>query len=572
MIIQNKASNHNHSNYEDNKNHFFSKINFKFVQSSKIKIMLIFRRIIFIFLLNSTIVAHLFACTNLIVTKGASTDGSVFMVYTNDGEWLYKLDKTPAKKHGKRDSIEFYSGRNKVKGKVSQMGYTYGIIGFQMNEYQVSIGETTFTGREELWNHSKFLEYWHLIRLALERAKTAREAILVITGLVEEYGYGSEGESFSIIDPNEAWLLEMVGTGTGGEGAIWVACKIPDGYVCAHANMARIGEFPLNDPENCMYSDNVFSFAIEKGWYDANAGKPFRFNEIYNPITPERLKYCETRVWSLFHRISPSLELSSDYHRGVAGAKRYPLWIKPDQKLDLHTIFTLMRDHYEGTPFDMTEGLDAGPFGCPNRWRPLDWENEGVKYSWERPISTYNTAFSFVAQARSFLPDEIGGLIWFGVDDTYFTCYVPYYACIKKVKGPFAKGDINKFSFESAWWVFNLVSNYANLKYSYMIKDIQEVQNELEGKFIEGQNEMEKKALGKKAKKRPKYLGKYSRKQAKLVHEKWTDLAFHLITKFNDGYVKDEKGRINEVGYPEDYYQQLNRVEKDKFKIPVWTK
>ena len=532
--------------------------------------MSILRKIIFLFILSVTTFYQSFACTNLIVTKGATKDGSVFMAYTNDGEWLYKLSKTKAKKHGKRDSIEFNSGRNNVKGKIKQLPNTYAVLGFQMNEFQVSIGETTFTGREELWNHSKFLEYWHLMQLALERSKSAREAVLVITTIVEEYGYGSEGESFSIIDPNEAWLLEMVGTGNGGEGAIWVACRIPDGYICAHANMARIGEFPLNDPENCLYSDNVFSYAIEKGWYDANAGNPFCFNEIYNPTNPERLKYCESRVWSLFRRISPSLELSSDYHRGVYGANRYPLWIKPDEKLSLQNIIDLLRDHYEGTPFDMTKGIDAGPFGNPNRWRPLGWEIDSLKYSWERPISTSNTAFSFIAQARSFLPNEIGGLIWFGVDDTYFTCYVPHYACMNKVKGPFANGDINAFSLESAWWVFNLVSNYANIKYAYMIKDIQAVQTEMESYLMHNQLVIEAKLKDKSARKVSRYLTRYSNKQAGFAHARWLGLAFELVTKYNDGYVKDDG--IQSVGYPAEYYQEVNKIEKNKFKIPIWQK
>ncbi len=276
-----------------------------------------------------------FPCTNLLVTKGASADGSAFLVYTNDGEWLYQLTNKAAADHQPGDSLEFPAGKNGKPGKISQVPHTFAVIGFQMNEHQLAVGETTFTGREELWNHSKYLQYWHLMSLALERAKTAREAILVITSLVEEYGYGSEGESFSLVDPNEAWILEMVGTGDGGEGAIWVAVKIPDGNIAAHANMARIGEFPLNDPENCLYSKNAISFAIEKGYFKPESGEPFRFNEVYNPHSPDRLKYCESRVWSLFRRAAPSLELSSDYHRGVEGAERYPLWIKPDKKIAL---------------------------------------------------------------------------------------------------------------------------------------------------------------------------------------------------------------------------------------------
>jgi len=431
---------------------------------------------------------YLPACTNIIITKGASADGSVMLAYTNDGEWLYRLSLTPGKMHAPGDSIRFSSSRNKTAGSIAQPSVTYSVVGFQMNEHQVAIGETTFTGREELWNRSGFVEYWHLMQLALERATTAREAIGVMTGIVEQYGYGSEGESFSIIDPHEAWILEMIGTGTGGEGAIWVAVKIPDGYISAHANMARIGEFPLDDPENCLYSENVISFAIEKGYFDPDAGNPFCFNEVYNPPSPDRLKYCETRVWSIFRRAAPQLNLSPDYHRGVEQAERYPLWIKPDAKLSLSDMFSLLRDHYEGTPYDMTKGIDAGPYGNPNRHRPLFWEEENVKYSWERPISTFNTAFSYVAQARSWLPPDIGGIAWFGVDDTWFTCYFPVFTGVDSLPAPFTTGNINKFSWDSAWWVFNFVSNYANLRFSDMIDDIIAVQTELETDLIAGQD------------------------------------------------------------------------------------
>lgn len=510
-----------------------------------------------------------FSCTNLLVTKGASADGSTFLVYTNDGEWLYRLDRTPAADHKPGDSLEFRSRYGTV-GKIAQAPHTYALIGFQMNEYQVAIGETTFTGREELWNKSKYLEYWHFMRLALQRAKTAREAVEVITSLAEKYGYGSEGESFSVIDPNEAWILEMIGTGDGGEGAIWVAVKIPDGYISAHANMARIGEFPLDDPENCLYSENVISFAVEKGYYDPQSGKPFRFNEVYNPASPERLKYCETRVWRLFSRAAPSRDFSSDYHRGVKDAKRYPLWIKPDRKISLPDMMDLVRDHYEGTPFDMTQGVEAGPYGSPNRWRPLNWEIDSTMYSWERPISTYNTAFSYIAQCRSWLPDEVGGIAWFGVDDTYFTCYVPIFCNNTSVPEPFTKGDIRKFSRESAWWAFNFVSNFANLRYSDMIVDIQKVQGELENKFISQQDSIAEKALELEVEKRIEMLSEYSNKRGELAHNEWLSLGEFLITKYNDGYIKNEKGRPEENGYPEKWHRKMINIDQEKFKIPVW--
>lgn len=506
------------------------------------------------------------ACTNFIVTKGASKDSSTMLVYTNDGEWLYRLYLTEASDHPEGDSIEF-TNRYGVMGKIAQVSHTYAVVGFHMNEFQVAVGETTFVGREELWNKSKYLEYWHLMQLALERAKTAREAVLVMTSLAGEYGYGSEGESFSIIDPDEAWLLEMVGTGDGGEGAVWVAIKIPDGSISAHANMARIGTFPLDDPENCLYSSNIISFATQKGYYDPSSGVPFHFNEVYNPPSPDRLKYCETRVWRLFSRSAPSLDLSPDYHRGVPETERYPIWIKPDKKLSLEDVISLVRDHYEGTPYDMTRGPDAGPFGNPNRWRPLAWEVNGQSYSWERPISTYNTAFSMIAQCRSWLPNPLGGILWFGVDDTYFTCYVPIYCGINKVPDPFATGDINKFSWDSMWWVFNLVSNVANIRYSDMVQDIQPVQQELEHAFLSEQDSLDANLAMLDDTSLKEILTDYSIMKSKQVHEKWISLAEHLFTKYNDGYIKNSSGTIRETGYPTDWYNHIIENDPEKFRI-----
>jgi dipeptidase len=526
---------------------------------------------IFLFLFAILSPLLLFPCTNLIVTKGASTDGSAFLVYTNDGEWLYQLSNKPAEDHKPGDSISYRSGRNGVEGKIHQVAHTYAVIGFQMNEHQLAVAETTFTGREELWNHSKYLQYWHLMSLALERARTAREAIEVITSIVEQYGYGSEGESFSLVDPNEAWILEMIGTGDGGEGAIWVARKIPDGMISAHANMARIGAFPLDDPENCLYSENVISFAVEKGYYDPKSGEPFLFNEVYNPSSPDRLKYCESRVWSLFRRAAPSEEFSPDYHRGVQGAERYPLWIQPDKKLDLQDVMDLVRDHYEGTELDRTKGMDAGAFGTPNRWRPLYWDDdEGKRYSWERPISSYNTCFSYIGQMRSWLPDDVGGICWFGVDDTYFTCYVPIFVGNTSVPEPFTIGDINKYSRESMWWAFNFVSNFANLKYAYMIRDIQKVQHELEREMIRQQDSIVGVVKNLSKAERVEMLTTFSNNSGSKVHKRWLELGDHLIVKYNDGYVKGENGSINEVGYPDAWKDEINQLNPQKFKIPDW--
>lgn len=511
-------------------------------------------------------------CSSFLVTKGASKDGAVMITYTCDGEFLPVLEYLPAQDHKPDEYIEIKGRDGKLRGKVKQFPHTYAVVGL-MNEHQLAIGETTFGGRKELRNPDGLLHYFFLMKLALQRAKTAREAIKVMTNLVEEYGYASTGESFSIADTNEAWIMEMIGPGPGGKGAHWVALRIPDGYISAHANMSRIGEFPLNDPENCMYSKNVISFAEEKGYYDPKSGKPFSFRYAYDPPQPSSLRTCAARVWSMFRRSAPSQNLSPDFQRGVKGAKPYPLWIKPDKKLSLQDVMAIMRDHYEGTEFDMTKGVDAGPFGSPNRWRDLTWEVDGIKYSWERPISTQQTGFSFISQSRNWLPDAIGGVYWYGVDDTYTTCYVPLYCCINDLPKSFTVGDLQKFSWDSAWWVFNFVANIANLKYSYMIKDIQKVQIALEGNFIALQPIIEKTAL-ELSKSDPKltarFLTDYSVSHGELVVKRWIELGEYLLTKYNDGYVKDEKGRPRAVGYPSEWLKEVLKSKSDKLKLPKW--
>ena len=328
-----------------------------------------------------------------------------------------------------------------------------------MNEHQLAIGETTFDGRAELENPEGLLSYWDLIDLALQRAKTAREAIVVMTDLVAQYGYNSTGETFSIGDTKEAWIMEMIGMGPGRKGAVWVAVKVPDGYIACHANKARISQFPLSNTQECVYSGNVMSFAAEKGYFNPNAGAIFSFCDTYCPATPSNKRFADTRVWSIFRRAAPSQNFSPDYHRGIESAKPYPLWIKPDKKLGTAEVFALMRDHYEGTPYDMTKGVDAGPYGSPLRCRPLEWSESGVTsdsagdslaiYGWERAISTQQTGFSFVSQSRGWLPDPVGGVFWYGLDDTYTSCYTPLYCSINKVPESFAVGTLQKFTWES---------------------------------------------------------------------------------------------------------------------------
>ncbi len=513
------------------------------------------------------------ACTNLLVTKGASTDGSVMITYTCDGEFHPHLEYTPAADYQPGDSFAIESWGGEVKGYVKQVEHTYAVVSL-MNEHQLAISETTFGGREELQDEEGLLGYWDLMFLALQRTKTARGAIEVMVELVEEYGYRSTGESISFADTEEAWILEIIGMGTGNKGAVWVAVKVPDGYISAHANKARIGEFPTDDPESCFYSENVKSFAIEKGYYDPDSGQPFRFCEAFDPATPKNRRYADARVWSIFRRAAPAQDFSPDYHRAVEGSEPYPLWIKPDDKISLEDVFALMRDHYEGTPYDMTEGIDAGPYGTPNRWRPMHWtvgEDTTTEYAWERPISTQQTGFSYVSQSRGWLPDPIGGVYWYGVDDTWMTCYTPLYCGLEAVPHSFTVGSLQKFSWESAWWVFNFVSNFANLKYSFMEPDILAVQKDIEGDYLAMQPVVEKAAMAlyeSDPELMISFLTDYCVVHGESMVKQWRELGEYLIMKYNDGYVKDENGRPREKGYPEGWRGKVLTERPEQFKLP----
>jgi len=517
--------------------------------------------ILFAIFMNS-----LFSCTNYIVTKGASKDGSAFLAYTIDApNHIFHLYKKAAQDHNTNEKLSFVS-RNGISGEIDKIEHTYATLGFHINEYQLAIGETTFGGRRELMNKDKFLEYWHLLALVLERAKSAREGITILTDLVEKYGYASEGETFSLVDPNEAWIVEMSGEGNGG--VVWVAVKIPDGYVCPHSNMSIIDTFPLNDPEKCMYSDNVISFAIEKGYYNPETGKPFSFREAYCPVKTQKLIFSTTRTWRLLSQSAPSLNLSADYCRGKSSAEPYPAWIKPDNKVTLKDVLNIMRDHYEGLDFDLCKGIDAGAYGNPHYDGPPIFMVDSVKYFRERPISVNYTAVFLVSQCRSFLTDEIGGVLWYGTDNSYFTCNPPLYCGISEVPECFKIGDVNKFSWNSAWWVFNFVSNYANIKYSYMVKDIQCLQSELEDKFIAQQDSVEciaMKLLKDDRTKGVDFLTDYSSNCTKNVMEKWTELAYNLIINYNDGYVPLENGKRKRKGYSDEWKRKIieSDIEKD---------
>ena len=509
------------------------------------------------------------ACTNLLVTKGASADGSVIITYTCDGRFHPRLRHRPAADHEPGSWFEIKDWSGEVRGAIPQVEHTYGYVGL-MNEHQLAISETTTTGREELQNPDGLLHYWDLMQLALMRARTAREAIEVMTSLVAEHGYRSTAESFSIADPNEAWLMEMVGTGPGGDGAVWVAMRIPEGYISAYANAPRIGQLPPYDPDSCVYSDNVVSFAVQQGYHDPASGEPFDFARAYDAPSQLSRRYTATRVWSLFRRAAPSLDLDPEFHRGSSDAEPYPLWIKPDHKLTLADVMALMRDHYEGTPYDMTKGVDAGPFGTPNRWRPMSWEVDGQRHTWERPISTQQTGFSFVSQSRSWLPDAVGGVFWYGLDDTYTSCYVPLYAGINRVPESYTVGTISRFSWDSAWWVFNFVANIANLKYSYMVEDILDVQRELEDRFLAMQPVVEQAAVA-LADADPalmtEYLTQYSVGQADEVVRRWKELGEHLLTKYNDGYVAGDGEDSAERGYPQEWLNLVVSERPEQFRL-----
>jgi len=536
------------------------------------KIILTIPGIMF-WLLSTNFVTH--ACTNFLFSKGSTSDGSTMITYAADSHEMYgELYFTPAADHLPGAMLDIYEwDTGKFLGQIEQVAHTYSVVG-NMNEHQVSIGETTWGGRKELKDSGAIMDYGSLMYIALQRARTAREAITVMTDLVARYGYYSSGESFSIADPNEVWIMEMIGKGPGNKGAVWVARRVPDGYICAHANQARIRQFPLNDPGNCLYAPDVISFAREKGYFRGK-DEQFSFADAYAPLDYGALRFCEARVWSMFRRAAPSLQLSMDYVKGVKGAKPLPLWIKPDHKLSVHDVMELMRDHFEGSDFDMTKDIGAGPFKLPYRWRPLTWQVDSVEYCNERATSTQQTGFSFIAQARHWLPDPIGGVLWFGVDDTYSTVYVPMYCGIQQVPHSYAvgTGSFREFSWESAFWVFNFVANYAYQRYCDMIRDIQKVQRELEGKFLADQTDIETAAL-KLYEQAPQlardYLTNYSVKSGETTVVRWKKLGEFLIYKYLDGNVKDELGRVTHPGYPRTWYRRIVKETGEHFKMKTF--
>lgn len=610
------------------------------------------------------------ACTNFLVTKGASTDGSTFISYAADSHVLFgELYFRPAKDYPAGTLMDIYEwDTGAFLGKIKQVAHTYSVIG-NMNEHQVSIGETTYGGRDELsmGRPGQIVDYGSLMYITLQRAKTAREAIKIMAELLAEYGYASSGESFSVADPNEVWIWEMIGKGgtfkiskakdakailpaniykvfakdvlskgfysqgllneaavaafkkadpniteeniktyiaklaeitdkKWDNGAVWVARLIPDGYVSAHANQARITTFPqsakndwFNKNQTTFHSPDVVSFARERGWYKGE-DKDFSFSDTYAPVGFGGARFCEIRVWSFFKSVNSTMDQYLPYAAGVDiqhGANGYannrmPLWIKPDKKIGAHDMMNFMRDHLEGTEYDMTKDFGAGPYGNPYRWRPLTWEVDGVAYCNERATATQQTGFSFVSQMRSWLPDPIGGIHWFSVDDAASTVYFPMYCGATEVPFGFKEGNgsMMEFTNKAAFWVFNQVSNFAYTRYSAIHPEISEKQQALEEKYISSVAGIDKVAADMYKTDKAKaieFITDYSCQTGDALVQEWREFYGHLFTRFMDGNIKEPAeipagqfytpAKVSQPGYSKEFYKEIVKDTGEKLKV-----
>lgn len=541
------------------------------------------KKIIGLFLVFQLSVPVIFGCTNFLVGKKASTDGSTMISYSADSYNLYgELYHWPAKKYNAGELLKVYEwDTGKYMGEIPQVLQTYNVVG-NMNEYQLAIGETTFTGRRELSDPNGIMDYGSLIYITLQRARNAREAIKIMTDLVKNHGYGSTGESFSIADPNEVWVMELIGKGPDNKGAVWVAVRIPDDCVSAHANQARIQQFPLDDAENCLYSPDVISFAREKGYY-TGSDEDFSFAQAYAPIDFGALRFCEARVWSFFNLVNKDMAEYVSYAKGQT-TDPMPLYIKPDKKLSRRDVQNYMRDHYEDTDLDWRNEFGAGPFNSPYRWSPLTWEVDSVEYCNERPIATQQTGFSFVSQSRAWLPNEIGGILWFGIDDAAQSVYYPIYVGNTTMPEEMAvgNGDLLNFTWESAFWIHNWVSNMVYDRYSDKIVHVQELQNKLEADFETNQDQIEKEALALYETSKPEalaFLNNYTNTSVTQGLQEWKKMGEYMMVKYLDGVVKKEengKFKRNEhgepaspdrPGYSNEHYRKVIEETGDKYKV-----
>ncbi len=526
------------------------------------------------------------ACTNFIVGKKASADGSVICSYNADDYGLFiGLCHYPAGKHEKGSVRKIYDwDTNVYHGQIPEAEVTYNVIG-NINEYQVSIGETTFGGREELVDTTGILDYGSLIYIALQRSKTAREAIKVMTTLTDKYGYCSGGETFTICDPNEAWIMEMIGKGPGRKGTVWVAVRIPDDAICAHANQSRIRTFNQKDKKNVMFSKDCITFAREKGWFSGKDAD-FSFCEAYAYPDFSGRRFCEARVWSFFNHFSTDMERYLPYAEGkVKDAEPMPLWIKPNRKVSVQDIQECMRDHYEGTPFSLDKDPGQGVWNMPYRPTPLTYKVDGKEYFNERPTSTQQTAFSYVAQLRSWLPRQIGGVLWFGNDDGNMVAYTPVYCGNTSQPECYnTKGaDAVTFSMKNAFWVCNWVSNMVYPRYSLMFGSLKSVRDSLETSYFSAQAEIERKAMvlyDENPSLAIDFLTDYSIDKAQQMIDRWRQLGTYLIVKYNDMAIKpDEDGRfirtetglgatVERPGFPENVAREIVKSSGDRYAVP----
>ncbi len=555
------------------------------------------------------------ACTNYLITKGASTDGSTMISYAADSHVLYgELYHWPAATYPIGTMLDVYEwDTGKYMGQIAQALQTYNVIG-NMNENQVAIGETTYGGREELAAQpGAIVDYGSLIYITLQRATSARHAIKIMADLVSEYGYASSGESFSIADKNEVWILEMIGKGEGEKGAVWVALRIPDGYVSGHANQARITTFPqtlkknaissneldkIDEPNiECVYAADVISFARNKGWYTGD-DKDFSFSDTYAPVNFGGARFCEIRVWSMFNKVAGGMDKYWDYVKGDIAhhekfddgranpnhyaTNRMPLWIKPEKKVSPRDMMNFMRDHLENTELDMSQDIGAGPFGLPYRWRPLTWKVDGVDYCNERATATQQTGFSFVTQSRSWLPDAIGGINWWGVDDASGTVYMPMYTSMTQIPVNFevGNGSMMEWSETSGFWIFNQVQNFVYTRYNVMHPEVEKIQDELENGFINMTPAVDAGALAlidKDKEAAIAYLTNYSCGVGADVFNIWKDLYQYLFMKYMDGNIKTKKEvpegyiyvapDVSQPGYSPETYKLIIKQTGDKLKV-----
>lgn len=528
------------------------------------------------------------ACTNFIVGKKASADGSVMCTYNADDYGMFQsLCHYPAARHAKGEMLKIYDWDTGVyHGQIEQALVTYNVIG-NINEHQVTIAETTYGGREEMVDTTGVLDYGSLIYVALQRSRTAREAISVMTGLVEKYGYCSEGETFSICDPNEAWIMEMMGTGPGSKGVVWVALRVPDDAICAHANQSRIGKFDMKDKKNVLYSKNVIKFARKMGWYNGKDAD-FSWKNTYAFPDFSGRRFCEARVWSFFRHFADGFDRYLPWALGTdPNAEDMPLWIRPNRKLSVQDVEACMRDHYEGTALDIANRKVAGGiWNMPYQPTPLTYKVDGKTYFNERPVSTQQTGFTFVSQMRSWLPNEVGGVLWFGNDDPNMVAYTPVYCCSTRRPECYNTpgADAVTFSQKNAFWVCNWVSNMVYPRYSQMFPTLKAVRDSLETSYFALQAEVEQKAVkqieGGNRDAAVKSLNDYSVDKAQEMLSCWNALAIKLIVKFNDMAVKPEENGtfkrtptglgapVARPGYPEQFAREMNKLNGDKYAVP----